>query len=100
MLRRPFQVSIYEIRQNFVVGERFTGVYKSTVTLSDGTPCDIELTPTIYDGRKAVKAQFPGNNDPSYYNYIGLNGSAQRGSLMVQLRDIRTQQKLMELDGA
>jgi hypothetical protein len=98
MLLRPFQVSIYEIRQNFVVAERFTGVYKRTVTLSDGTPCDIELTPTIYDGRKLVKAQFPGNNDPRYYNYIGLNGSAQRGSLMVQVRDLRTQQKLWELE--
>lgn len=98
MLRRPFQVSIYEIRQNFVVCEWFTGVYKRTVTLSDGTPCDIELTPTIYDGRKLVKAQFPDNNDPHYYNYIGLNGSAQRGSLMVQLRDLRTQKKLLELE--
>ena len=98
MLRRPFHVHIHEIRQTFVVGERFTGVYKRTVTLSDGTPCDIELTPTIYDGRKVVKAQFPGNNDPRYYNYIGLNGSVQRGSLMVQLWDLRTQQKLRELE--
>lgn len=98
MLRRPFQVSICEIRQNFFVGEQFTGVYKRTVTLSDGTACDIELTPTIYDGQKVVKAQFPGNNDPRYYNYIGLNGSVQRGSLMVQLWDLRTQQKLRELE--
>jgi len=98
MLRRPFQVSIYEIRQNFVVGELFTGVYKRTVMLSDGTPCDIELTPTIYDGQKVVKAQFPGNNDPRYYNYIGLNGSVQRGSLMVQLWDLRTRQKMSELE--
>jgi hypothetical protein len=98
MMRRPFQVSIYEIRQNFVVGEQFTGVYKRTVTLSDGTACDIELTPTIYDGRKVMKAQFPLNNDPRYYNYIGLNGSAQRGSLMVQLWDLRTQKKLWDED--
>lgn len=92
MSRRPFQVSIYEIRQNFVLGEQFTGVYKRTVTLSDGTSCVIELTPTIYDGRKLVKAQFPGD----YYNYIGLNGSVQRGDLMVQLWDLRTQKKLLE----
>lgn len=98
MLRRPFQVSIHEIRQNFVTGERFTGVYKRTVTLSDGTACDVELTPTIYDGRKVVKAQFPGNNDPRYYNYIGLNGSVQRGKLMVQLWDLRTQRKLGEFE--
>ena len=98
MLRRPFHVSIYEIRQSFVVGEQFTGVYRRAVTLSDGTACDIELTPTIYDGRKVVKAQFPRNNDPRYYNYIGSNGSAQRGSLMVQLWDLRTQKKLWDED--
>jgi hypothetical protein len=98
MLRRPFQVYIYEIQQNFAVGEHFTGVYKKTVTLSDGTSCDIELTPTIYEGQKLVKAQFPGNNDPRYYNYIGLNGSAQRGRLMVKVSDLRTLRKQRELE--
>jgi integrase len=33
-----------------------------------------------------------------YYNYIGLNGRVQRGSLMVQLWDLRTQQKLREFE--
>jgi hypothetical protein len=98
MLLRPFQVSIYEIQQNFTSGEQFTGVYKKTVTLSDGTSCDIELTPTIFHGRKVVKAQFPSNNDPYYYNYIGLNGSAQRGRLMVQVWDSRIQRKMIELE--
>jgi hypothetical protein len=98
MLRRPFQVYIYEIQQNFAVGEEFTGVYKKTVTLSDGTSCDIELTPTIYEGQKMVKAQFPGNNDPKYYNYIGLNGSAQRGRLMVKVSDLRTLRRMRELE--
>lgn len=98
MLLRPFQVSVYEIQQSFAEGEQFTGVYKKTVTLSDGTSCDIELTPTIYDGEKCVKAQFPSNDDPHYYNYIGLNGAARRGRLMVQVSDLRTRKKMRELE--
>jgi hypothetical protein len=98
MLRRQFHVSIHEIRQNFAVFEPFTGVYKKTVTLSDGTVCDVELTPTIFEGEKVVKAQFPSGNDLRYYNYIGLNGSAQRGPLMVQVSDLRTLRKLRELE--
>jgi hypothetical protein len=98
MLRRPFHVYIYEVQQSFAVGEQFTGVYRRTVTLSDGTSCDIELTPTIYDGQKCVKAQFPGHNDPRYYNYIGLNGSSQRGKLRVEVSDLRTRQRMRELE--
>ena len=71
-------------------------MYKKTVALSDGTACDIELTPTIYRGRKLVKALIPGNDDPHCHNYIGLSGLVERGGLMVQLWDLRTQQKLRE----
>ncbi len=97
MLRRPFHVNIYEIQQTFAFGEEFVGVYRKTVTLSDGTVCDIELTPTIYDGQKLVKARFPSKEDPRYYNYLGLIGAAQRGRLMVQVSDLRTLRKLVEL---
>jgi ATP-dependent Clp protease adapter protein ClpS len=60
--KRRFIVSIYEIRQEIVFAEEFSGQYVKTVTLSDGTTRTVELTPTMLGGSTAM--QFNDNATP------------------------------------
>lgn len=81
---RRFAVFMYEIRQELVWGEGFTARYVRTVTLSDGTTRQVELTPATRDG--ATVMQFAGGNA------LGLarvrSGTQVNGNLMVQVIDL------------
>lgn len=77
-----FVVSIDEIAQNFVFGDRFTGSYEKTVTMSDGSERDIVLTPMEKDGQLTVK--FPNGRG---HTYMGPNGWTYNGELLVSLRN-------------
>ena len=80
---REFLVSIDEVKQNIVFGEQFSGAYKRTVKMSDGSERTIELTPMIHDGKQVVEFKDTGGR-----TYMGLNGTSTNGALMVQIRDM------------
>lgn len=77
-----FVVSIDEVSQNFVFGERFSGSFEKTVTMSDGSERSIVLTPMEKDGRLTVKFQ-----DGQGHTYMGPNGWTYNGTLLVNLRN-------------
>ncbi len=80
---KTFRVSIDEVKQNLVFAEGFTGSYSKTVTLSDGTKRQIELTPmTRADGMQVVEFK-----DSGFRSYMSLSGTTTNGSLMVQIVD-------------
>ena len=79
---RTFMVSIDEVRQNFVFGEKFSGSYKHSVTMSDGSVRNIELVPLIKDGRELVEFR-----DNGGHTFMGVNGTTTNGTLMVNLKD-------------
>jgi hypothetical protein len=85
--KKRFIVSIFEIRQEIVFAEEFSGPYLKTVTLSDGTTRTVELTPTMRGGRPAMEF-----NDTGYRTSIGMlpvrNGSHTNGTLMVRVLDL------------
>ena len=80
--KRSFTVFIDEVKQNFVFGDRFTGRYTKTVTLSDGTVREITLTPMVRDGMQVVEFR-----DTGGLTYMSLDGTTTNGTLMVHLRD-------------
>jgi len=79
---RPFTVFMAEVKQNLVFGEEFTGSYTKSVTLSDGSKREIELTPMIHHGMQVVRLK-----DTGGVTYMGINGTTTNGALMVQVRD-------------
>lgn len=85
MSKRQFYVFIDEIRQNFVFGDQFSGHYTKSLTLSDGSVRNIELTPMIHKGMQVVEFKDSGGR-----TYMGLNGSTTNGTLMVKLLDVDT----------
>jgi hypothetical protein len=93
--KRTFIVSIDEIRQNFVFGDKFEGSYSRTVTMSDGSKRTIKLTPMIHNGKHVV--EFGG--DSGGVTYMGLNGTTTNGRLMVQVRDLAEAQRQMKEQG-
>ena len=92
--QKQFLASIDEIRQNFVFGDKFSGHYTKTVTLSDGTERQIELIPMIHDGMQVVEFK-----DNGGHTYMGLNGTTTNGKLMVQLRDVSTMNQQLKAEG-
>ena len=92
--QKRFLVSIDEVRQNFVFAEEFSEHYTKAVTLSDGTTRNIELTPMVHDGMQVVEFK-----DTGGHTYMGLNGTATNGKLMVQLRDIETMHQEHKAEG-
>jgi hypothetical protein len=88
MSPKRFIVSIYEIRQELVWAEEFTGQYSRSVTLSDGTTRTVELTPVMRDGRPAVEFLDSGQ----HRTYMGLlpvhTATHTNGTLMVQIVDL------------
>ena len=84
--KQKFWVSINEVKQNFVFGDEFTGVYEKEVVLSDGKTRSITLTPMLHEGKQVVELRDTGGR-----TYMGLNGTTTNGKLMVQL---------VEVDGA
>ena len=94
MSQREFLVSIDEIRQNFVRDDRFSGRYARTVFLSDGTRRRIELVPMIHDGMQVVEFR-----DNDGHTYMGHDGTATNGKLMVQLREVHTMDRRLKAHG-
>ena len=92
--QKQFLVSIDEVRQNFVFSDQFKGHYTKTVTLSDGTKRNIELTPMIHDGMQVVEFK-----DTGGHTYMGLNGTTTNGKLMVALRDVDTMHQELKSEG-
>ncbi len=68
--QKEFSVSVDEVQQNFVFAERFTGSYKKSFTLSDGSVRDIKLTPMLMDGELLIEFKDTGGR-----TYMGLNGT-------------------------
>lgn len=81
MRPRVFMVSIDEIAENFVFGERFRGDYTRQVTLSDGSTRTITLTPAIHKDMELVQL-----NDTGHVSYMGPQGTTTNGRLMIQVR--------------
>jgi ATP-dependent Clp protease adapter protein ClpS len=85
--KKRFIVSIFEIQQEIVFADEFSGQYVKTVTLSDGSTRTVELTPTMRGGRAAIEF-----NDTGYRTYMGMlpvrNGSHTNGNLMVRILDL------------
>jgi len=91
---REFSISVDEIRQNFVFGEKFKGSYTRTVEMSDGSKRTIELTPMVHDGMQVVEFK-----DNGFRTYMGLNGTTTNGVLMVQLHDVAASNAMLEQQG-
>jgi beta-glucanase (GH16 family) len=82
LAKKTFIVSINEVKQNFVFADEFSGTYTKSVTLSDGTQRQIELTPMIHDGMPVVRLK-----DTGGLTYMTLNGTTTNGKLMIQIED-------------
>jgi hypothetical protein len=93
--KRTFVVSIDEIRQNFVFGDKFEGSYSRTITMSDGSKRTIKLTPMIHDGKQVIKWSGDGEGG----TYMGLNGTTTNGRIMVQVRDLAEVQRQLKEQG-
>ena len=83
LAKKRFMVCLDEVNQNFVFGETFIGAYAKSVTLSNGSIRNIELTPMIRNGMPVVQLK-----DGGVCTYMGINGTTVNGRLMVQIRDL------------
>jgi len=92
--KRPFTVFIDEVKQNFVFGDKFTGRYTKTLTLSDGSKREITLTPMVHNGKQVVELK-----DTGGLTYMGLDGTTTNGKLMVQLQDDLSSQAALKAQG-
>jgi ATP-dependent Clp protease adapter protein ClpS len=81
---KKFFVSLDEITQNFAFGERFSGSYTRTITLSNGSTRTVKLTPMVRDKVGDVLEL----NDNGHISYMGPNGTTTNGNLMVQIREL------------
>ena len=81
--KQTFAVSIDEIKQNFAFGDVFSGSYTRTVTMSDGSVREISLSPLIREGELVVELK-----DGEHVSYLGPNGTATHGTLMISLTDM------------
>lgn len=85
--KKRFMVSIYEVQQEIVFAEEFSGRYTKSVTMSDGTTRTVELTPMIRGGRPVLEF-----NDTGGRTYIGTvrvgNGTTVNGKLMVRVDEV------------
>jgi len=82
LAHKTFTVSIDEVKKNFVFGDEFSGTYTKTVTMSDGTQRQIELTPMVHDGMQVIRLK-----DTGGLTYMSLNGTTTNGKLMIQIED-------------
>jgi ATP-dependent Clp protease adapter protein ClpS len=82
--KHRFVVFIYELRETLAFAEEFTGQYTKSVTLSDGTTRNVELTPMMRNGMPVVELKGTGGS-----NWIGmmrvLTATQTHGKLMVQV---------------
>ncbi|NII10162.1 hypothetical protein [Oleiagrimonas sp. C23AA] len=94
LAHQVFVVSVDELRQRFVVNHPFKGSYRTTVTLSDGSQRSIELVPMVHRGTQVVELK-----DNGHHTYMGLNGSAADGKLLVRVRDVAILQRELREQG-
>jgi [ribosomal protein S5]-alanine N-acetyltransferase len=83
VMNKTFVVSIDEIKQNIVFGDVFSGSYKKSVTMSDSEVRTIALSPMMKDGQLVVELK-----DGEHVSYMGTNGSAMHGALVIRLTEI------------
>jgi hypothetical protein len=85
--KKRFMVSIYEVHQEIVFAEQFSGRYTKSATLSDGTTRTVELTPVVHDGRLVI--EFKDNGHRSFTHLIPVRtGGQTNGTLMVRIFDM------------
>ena len=77
-----YVVSIDEVKTNFAYGKPFHDHFAQTVSLSDGTTHEIELTPGMFEGKQSIEYKDNGKS-----TYQGLNWTVREGSLVVQVRN-------------
>lgn len=94
LAQQTFRVSIDEVRRNLVFAQPFTGHYRTTVTLSDGSRRHIELTPMLHDGMQVVRLK-----DNGRMTYMGLDSTATNDHLMVQVSDVAVVRRRLEAEG-
>jgi [ribosomal protein S5]-alanine N-acetyltransferase len=81
--KKTFAVSIDEIKQNIVFGDVFSESYQRSLTMSDGQVRNIALRPMMKDGELVVQLK-----DGEHVSYMGPNGCATHGTLMIRLMDM------------
>ena len=81
---RSYMVSINEIKETFVFGERFEGSYAKTITMSDGSVRNIVLRPVVKNGIELVEFR-----DGDGWSFMGPYGATTNGALMVQVWDLK-----------
>jgi hypothetical protein len=94
LAKREFMVFLDETKQNFVFGDRFSGHYKRTVTMSDGSTRTIELTPMVHNSMQVVELK-----DGGHLSYMGLNGTMTSENLLVRLVDVRELKRQLKEQG-
>lgn len=92
--KRQFTVSIDEVKQNVVFGEKFSGSFSKTLTMSDGSKRDVTLTPMVRNGMQVVELK-----DTGGLTYMSLNGTTTNGALMVQVRDEEASKATLRAQG-
>jgi hypothetical protein len=92
--KKRFSVSIDEVKQNFVFAEKFSGSYTKTVTMSDGSKREIQLTPMVRDGMQVVRLKDTGGE-----TYVSFSGTTTNGNLMIQLLDDDAQKAALKAQG-
>jgi hypothetical protein len=80
---KTFAVSIDEIGQHFVFGDTFSDGYTRTIAMSDGSVRTIVLRPMMKDGELVMELK-----DGTHLSYMGPNGKATHGTLMISLTEI------------
>ncbi len=85
--KKHFMVSIYEVKQEIVFAEEFSGRYTKSVAMSDGTTRTVELTPMMHKGRLVV--EFKDNGGRTYIGTVRVGtGTTINGMLMVSVADV------------
>lgn len=82
--KHRFVVSIYEIREELVWAEEFTGQYTKSVTLSDGTTRSVELTPVMRNGMPVIELKDTGCRSHMGITHV-LTATKIHGNLMVRV---------------
>lgn len=87
LAKKRFAVCITEIRQEIVFADEFSGKYRKTVTLSDGSTRNVELTPMMREGSLVVEF-----DDTGHRTYMGMipvrTGGHTNTNLMVRIFDL------------
>jgi hypothetical protein len=96
--KKPFDVTILEVKKQLNEGgslsEEFVGSYTRTVTMSDGKPRRIELTPMMHNGMQVIRLK-----DNQGLTYMSLNGTTLNGNLFVYVQDSAAADARLKAEG-